>query len=93
MSNEKEFGKLTPDQFRRLVKTLQELRKQGGELADFMRGNPKRLGDFLGPNDHQLYRVSVICFVAPGIAVSPAPTFQARTKATMLEFDWATLPQ
>lgn len=49
---EKEFGKLTPDQFRRLVKSLPELRKQREELPAVMRNNPRRLKELLGPNDH-----------------------------------------
>lgn len=63
MPIEKEFGKLTPDQFRRLVRTLPELRKQRGELADVMRSNPKRLGEFLGSDGHNWASLYELPFV------------------------------
>ena len=46
---EKEYGKLTEDQFRRLVKQLPEIRKQGGELQEAFRSASKeRLREILG---------------------------------------------
>ena len=45
---EKEFGKLTNDQFARLVKTLPELRTQSNDLAKIYRENPERLSELLG---------------------------------------------
>lgn len=44
----KEFGKLTNDQFARLVKTLPELRTQSCELTKIYQANPKRLNELLG---------------------------------------------
>lgn len=46
---DKEFGKLTPDQFARFVKRLPEVRGQMHELPEFLRQNKGRLDDLLGP--------------------------------------------
>jgi hypothetical protein len=48
---EKEFGKLTGDQFQHLVRTLPELRNQQVELAKVCRDKSSKLGDLLGPSE------------------------------------------
>lgn len=46
---EKEYGKLTEDQFKRLVRQLPEIRKQGGELQEAFRSASKeKLREILG---------------------------------------------
>jgi len=52
MPPEKEFGKLSSDQFRRLVKSLPELRKVGTGLSKAMHEKQAKLKELLGPNDH-----------------------------------------
>lgn len=44
----KEFGKLSTEQFAHLVKTLPDLRKQSHELTSIYRENPDRLNKLLG---------------------------------------------
>jgi hypothetical protein len=46
---EKEYGKLTEDQIKRLVRKLPEIRKQGGELQEAFRSASKeKLQEILG---------------------------------------------
>lgn len=52
MPIEKEYGKVTPTQFRHLIDSLPELRKQRGELSSIYRNNPKRLKELLGNGPH-----------------------------------------
>jgi len=46
---EKEFGKLSPDQFARFVTRLPEVRGQMCELPQFLRQNMGRVNELLGP--------------------------------------------
>jgi len=48
----KEYGKLTHDQFDRIVRELPEIRGQMKELPELVRSNRERLAEILGPDDH-----------------------------------------
>lgn len=48
MSLEKEYGKLTLDQFRDVVRNLPEVRAQSKEVAQVLREKPERLKEVLG---------------------------------------------
>ncbi len=63
MPVEKELGKLTPDQFHRLVKTLPELRKGRDDITKVMRDNPQKLKEILGLNDHTWAEIYEFPFV------------------------------
>lgn len=52
MPIEKEFGKLTHNQFRDLVRKLPEIRSQMKELPAYFRAEPDRLREMLGPKDY-----------------------------------------
>ncbi len=52
MSEVKEFGKLTHDQFAKLVSRLPELRGQMSELPELMRQKEDRLDELLGSEDY-----------------------------------------
>jgi len=64
---EKEYGKLTEDQFKRLVRKLPELRKQGGELQEAFRSASKeKLREVLGDGIWwaSLYELSLVQVLA-----------------------------
>ena len=64
---EKEYGKLTEDQFKRLVRKLPELRKQEGELQEAFRSASKeRLREILGEGVWwaPLYELSLVQVLA-----------------------------
>ena len=64
---EKEYGKLTEDQFKRLVRKLPELRKQGGELQQAFRSASKeKLHEILGDGVWwaPLYELSLVQVLA-----------------------------
>ena len=50
MATEKELGKLTPEQFSRLVSRLPEIRSQMHELPQFIMENRERVNELLGPD-------------------------------------------
>jgi hypothetical protein len=52
MQVEKEFGKLSLDQFERLVKTFPETREQRSELSEILKGDQEKLREVLGPSEH-----------------------------------------
>jgi hypothetical protein len=52
MLPDKEFGKLSPEQFHRLVKTLPELRKSNIDLASMLKSDPARFRELFGTSEH-----------------------------------------
>lgn len=51
MLTEREFGKLSPEQFGRLVKAVPEVRELGPGLAKALRENVSKLDEFLGASE------------------------------------------
>lgn len=50
--NEEEYGRLSLDEFRSLVKKLPELRAEMRDLPNVVRANPEKLKEILGPDCH-----------------------------------------
>lgn len=63
MAEEKEYGKLTAEQFKTLIGKLPEIRKQQGELAEIVRAVPKQKLDELLPRDFTWANVYELPFV------------------------------
>ncbi len=64
---EKEYGKLTANQFKTLIEKLSEIRKQDKELAEIVRTVPKKRLEELLPKDYawsDIYEESFVEHVA-----------------------------
>lgn len=60
---QKEYGKLTVEQFKALISRLPEIRKQQGELADIVRAVPKARLEELLPKDYYWADVYELSFI------------------------------